>query len=535
MKYTRWLALVLVLAVLLTGCSGLTFDQLLGDLNAQMATPFSEMTYTRPDMGKMEAALQDCCDAAQTSTSKDALIQKAWAFYDLYNTFYTQYNLASIYYYKDLTDAKWEKEYDYCLQNTSNADAMLEEMFYALADSPLKDQLEEDPAFGEGFFDGYAGDSVWDETFLSLLEQETALEKQYLDLCADAQSEEYYSDGHFEKYAPQMAQIYVDLIKTRQQIAEYAGYENYAAFAYESTYDRDYTPVQAERYLKEIENELVPLYRDADIWESFLTLGQSCSEEQAFAYTESCARDMGGTVENAFKLLKTAGLYDLTYSEKKHDISFEVFLTDYAVPYVFVNPSASQQDKLTFTHEFGHFCNDFATSGGITSIDVAEVFSQGLEYLSLCYGEGAGTLEQAKMLDCLKIYVDQAAYAMFEQKVYQLEGDELTVDNVFALYDEIGSAYGFDSLDWDNRDFVLVSHFFTDPMYIISYVVSNDAALQLYQMEKAEKGSGLALFEKELVTEQSCFLAFAEEAGLKSPFASGRLADVRKTLESVLK
>ena len=81
---------------------------------------------------------------------------------------------------------------------------------------------------------------------------------------------------------------------------------------------------------------------------------------------------------------------------------------------------------------------------------------------------------------------------------------------------------------------MLIGHFYTDPLYIISYVVSNDAAFQLYQMEKEEPGTGLALFEQELATEQTYFLSFVEEAGLESPFAPGRVEKVRQLLESVL-
>ena len=32
-------------------------------------------------------------------------MEKVWGFYNLYNTFYTQYNLASIYYFRDMTDS----------------------------------------------------------------------------------------------------------------------------------------------------------------------------------------------------------------------------------------------------------------------------------------------------------------------------------------------------------------------------------------------------------------------------------------------
>lgn len=243
---------------------------------------------------------------------------------------------------------------------------------------------------------------------------------------------------------------------------------------------------------------------------------------------------MGGIIAEAFSLMVDKGLYDITYSDKKYEGSFEVYLTDYYAPFVFVNPSATQQDKLTLIHEFGHFCNDYASGGSIAGVDVAEVFSQGLEYLSLCYGDEAGALAEMKMVDCLRIFVEQAAYATFEHQVYDLEDEDLTAENVYALYDEIGTRFGFDTWSWDSRDFVAIGHFYTDPMYIISYVVSNDAALQLYQMEQKEPGAGLAKYQQELDTEQTYFLAFLQEAGLENPFATGRVKKIKATLDEVL-
>ena len=534
MKYGRWIALVLAVTVLLAGCSGMSFDELISDVGARLVTPFSEMEYVRPNVAAMEKDLQTCCSLAQSGTSKDELMEQVWKVYSFYNTFYTQYNLASIHYFRDMTDTYWEKEYNICAQAAPSVEAMLEEMFYALADSPLKEELEQDEAFGEGFFDGYSGESVWDEKFLELMERETALEEEYYDIVTQYQNIESYSDPAFEECAVALGGVFVKLVEVRQDMAEYVGYENYADFAYAFYHYRDYTPQQAERYLQQIQEELVPLYRQVESRGGAENAGAFCTPEQAFAYAESSAQAMGGVIHNAFKVLRQAQLYDLTYSEKKYDGSFEVYLTDYAAPYVFINPSASQQDKLTFVHEFGHFCNDFASGGSVAGIDVAEVFSQGLEYLSLCYGDEAGTLTEMKMVDCLRIYVEQAAYATFEQEVYQMKDEALTVENVFALYEQIGTSFGFDSWNWDSRDFVLIGHFYTDPMYIISYVVSNDAALQLYQMEQEEAGTGLALYEQELATEQACFLGFVEEAGLESPFVSGRVEKVRQILESVL-
>ena len=209
-------------------------------------------------------------------------------------------------------------------------------------------------------------------------------------------------------------------------------------------------------------------------------------------------------------------------------------MTDYSVPYVFMSPVGSDQDKLSFAHEFGHFCSDYVAGGSIAGIDVAEVFSQAAEYLSLCYGDEAGELEKLKLRDGLRIFVEQAAYSKFEQQVYGLTGEALTVEKVEALYKEIGLAFGFDSWEWDSRDYVLIGHFYSDPLYVISYVVSNDAALQVYQLEKETPGAGRELLQAQLATQEGQLLSFLKAAGLQNPLERGRMAAVRKTFEKSL-
>ena len=62
-------------------------------------------------------------------------------------------------------------------------------------------------------------------------------------------------------------------------------------------------------------------------------------------------------------------------------------------------------------------------------------------------------------------------------------------------------------------------------MYMISYVVSNDLAMQIYQQELESTGAGLSLYEQILSSQDSFLLTFAETYGLQSPFAEGRLQD----------
>ena len=103
-----------------------------------------------------------------------------------------------------------------------------------------------------------------------------------------------------------------------------------------------------------------------------------------------------------------------------------------------------------------------------------------------------------------------------------------TAEKLKQLYDRVGKEYGLDVWAWDSRSFVCITHFFTAPVYIISYVVSNDAALQVYQMELEQQGQGLACLEENLDTQETGLMAFLQSAGLESPFEKGRMEKVAR-------
>lgn len=522
MKQTKMRLVALVLAaMLLCGC-----------MAGSAVIPYAKMEYERPNMTQLQQTLDDACTAARGQDT-DAILEAVYKFYDAYDWFYTCYSLADIRYSGDLTDIYWKQEADYCVQHSTDVDAALETLYYALAQSPCRDALEAD-YFGEGFFDGYEGESQWDETFVAMLTQEAQLQSRYYELSEQSLAYEAGTDEYYDACADGMAQLLVELIVLRQEIAAYCGYGDYAQFAADFYYYRDYTTGQVDALLADIQRELVPLYREissAGVWEAAYA---PCSEAQTLRYVRGAANNMGGTVKKAFRMLESAGLYDIAYSENKYNSSFEVYLTSYWEPFIFMNSSLTAYDQLTLAHEFGHFCNDYASFGSYAGVDVSEFFSQGMEYLSLCYGETPQALIQVKLADSLSTYVEQAAFACFEQQMYRLSAGDLTVQTLYALYDTVAQDYGFDSVGYDMREFVDITHYYTNPMYIISYVVSNDAAMQLYQLEQAESGAGLKLYEENLATQEAYFLAFLDSAGLESPFAAGRIREVKETLESAL-
>ena len=537
MKKKMLAALVLALCLLLTGCK-LDFVGYFQRVQSLLSpgpvmTAFDQMTYTRPDLDKLQSTVDSCCERIASAKDLNEVLTIIYEAYGLLDGFSTAMALSNIYYCKDLTNPYWAEEYAFCTENSATAQAALDQLYRALAKSNFREELEDDQYFGAGFFGDFDGETVYDDVFTQLLTQEAMLEGQYYALWNAAGDMDMYSEEFLANYGAQMEQLYVELIALRQQMAAHSGYESYPEFAYQFYYGRDYTCKQTTSYLADIRAELAPLYRRAYTENMDLQLNY-CTEENTLAYVRSVAYAMGGSIQQAYELMTANGLYDISYSPNKYEASFEIYIRSYRSPYLFMNPTMSDYDKLTMAHEFGHFCCDYVSGGSGAGVDIAEVFSQGMEYLSLCYGANTMELEKLKMVSSLSVMVEQAAYASFEQQVYDLKEERLTVENVRALYQQIGQAYGFDSWGFDARSYVYVTHFYTNPMYVIGYVVSNDMAMQLYQMEREQKGAGLQALQNAFTSRDTDIVTFAQNYGLESPFANGRILRVKETLERVL-
>ena len=514
----KLIALLLVLALLLTGCAL--------PKNWNGYTAYGDMEYTRPDLAAHQAALDAACAAAENAKTLKELENRILEYYAIFDECYTNYNLAYIQYCVDLSDIYWQKEYAFCAENIAQADAGLDALYRALAKSPYRTQLEGEDYFGAGYFDAYEGESLWDETLLTYLEQEAALEDTYYSLCEEAYDVAYYSQEFFEDYAPEMEQLFLELVQLRQEMAAYLGYASYPEFAYDFYYYRDYTPQQAQAYFEAVGQQMVSLYRRVETVQM-----DSCTAADTMEYLRQCAQAMGGEIADAFSLLSSRGLHHILPGENKQAISFEVFLDSYYEPFIFMNPEGTEYDQLTLAHEFGHFANDFVCGGSYAGADVAEVHSQAMEYLSLCYGRDTADLTAIKKADSICVYVEQSAYSLFEHQVYGLTEAELTVENIRELYTQIGMQFGFETREWNVRDYVLITHLFTEPLYMASYVASNDVAFQIYQKELANPGKGLELYRQMLSSQDSYLIAFTENYGLKNPFDPGRVEEICRALD----
>lgn len=523
-KLCKLTAVVLVIC-LLTGCG--IFER----LQPAPKLTFADLAYTRPDMQAIEQLRSEAVETAQEGKRLAAMVSLVQEFYAAYDAFYTNYYLASIYYDCDMTDESWQAEYEFCTNASLQVDTMLDEIYRAMAKSDLRQSLEAPAFFGEDFFVGYEGESPYDEGYMALAERENQLENSYYELYAQTSEGNYTQEEFYETYGQSFAQLYADLIAVRQEMAAYFGYESYAQLAYDMYYYREYSPEETAAYMQEIAAELGQMYRNTYDRAEWNWGAAASVEAAALGYVRKAAQAMGGNIQQAFTQMEEGKFYHISPGSNKYDGAYEVFFSAYGQPFIFAQTYRANVDKLTVVHEFGHYVHDYVCQGTYASLDVREVMSQTMEYLSTLYGED-GAAERYKLLDGLSVLVENACYTLFELRAYELKGEELNPERLAELYEQTCLEFG---LTWDvPLGFTDIEHYFAYPMYVSSYVYSADVAFQIYQQEKAQTGAGLETYNRCLTSHDTYLVEFALTYGLDSPLAPGRAATIRQSLEAVL-
>lgn len=521
---------------------------------------FEDMEYTRPDAAALCKALGELEKLVKDGGSFDEVGAAFEAAYSDYSLFNTMDSLSYIRHTIDLNDEYYETENNWCEEQSPLIEQALEKCYIAMGQSDLRDRLEEE-YFTEDFFDFYDENQIYsNDRVVKLMQKDNDLQAQYMALQSDQTiewngEEVLYEDIigdesldydsylmayqlYYNKYNPQVGEIFAEMIRTRNEIARELGYDTFADFAYSYYYDRDYTPEEAEDYLSDIAAELAPMYFYAVYGAQSTT---PCSTDEVLDLFEKTVYRFGGEFATSYEFMQAYDLMDITDSSSKMPGSYVTYLSSYQMPFLYVSPTGKLDDLLTCCHEFGHFVDGFVNCNGTSSIDCNEIFSQGLEFLSLSRAEldddEREALTTSKVADSLMTFVSQAAYAEFELRAYALPDDQLNTEGLNALFlecmEEFGQSYtGME--DIIAPGWIDIQHFLIAPYYVISYCVSNDAALQIFQLEE-ENGTGLETYRALMSTSSgNTILALLEENGMESPFEPGRVEELADFFEDYL-
>ena len=584
-RVVKVLALTLAL-VLLSGCSlpGVgdlsgSFGSLLSDITdfaSREHNPdgvmFSDMHYSRPDTEKLaediaavEQALEDGAKLKEVEGLLDVCM-------DDYDVFYTMYWLADIYNCKDLRDEYYAAEFEWVDTQSAEISRLFDQMYYACAGSSLGRALEDD-YFWPGFCEEYAdpNDSYYNDETVALMQRESELVSRYREIVADPtvtydgeerSFNELYEElsnaedlasyygylavlmSYYEKYSGPLAEVYIDLMRVRTELAEKMGFASVAEMEYVFSFGRDYKPEDGDVFVSEVKTYLVPLYEWAD--DNGLIYGtsySSLSSEELYAGMQAVANNIGHECPEIFSFMSRYGLYDIEPSAFKADTSYETYLSNYEAPFIFIKPKGTSADLLTFVHEFGHYTDAYVNFNANEALDVAEIFSQALELLSLSHMDGVldareiKALRDGKMGDALDTFIQQSAFAEFESRAHALGPDELTADKLCEIALQAAKDYGFCTPGFEQYYqyfWMDITHFFEYPFYVISYPVSLSVAMQIYDLERQQPGSGMDKYFEILPRDYENFMDTVVNGGLESPFTEGSVASIARLIGDTL-
>lgn len=548
----------------------------LKDYPDRRTVKFEEIEYNRPDIAKIVADFEAAtARISDTSLSFEEKLDGIIALEDSYTNLLTMLSYSSIKKNADTTDTYWNEEYSYISENYPTFSKTLEALFVAAATSDEAERFESE-YFGDGLIEKYRDGGYITEKLVELTTSETALENEYsaistantvitynnaTDTC-DALLSKYestYGSGSKEysrikneimalyekERSEKSVSIYVELVKVRKSIANERGFESYVNHAYDMI-NHEYTEEKMLSFIDEVAEYIVPVWATLESY-VFSTLDNKESTPlDRVSLINGLYRvyeKMDESLLDAYSYMLEYGLYDVNPSnENRFEGSFETYLYAFDAPYLFVSTSGNLNDYGSLSHEFGHFFDNFVNYGSDTSIDLSEVSSTALEYLTFLnlektLGNNARYIHFSLVREALRTFVFQSFYALFEHNVYSLADADISEQNIInAMYqaaDEMG--LNKDALVPDPNsgiyhalDYVLIPHLFLSPCYVESYCTSTAVSLELYFLEKSNTGAGVDVY-LELIDRQGTPLLFEdylEDVGLISPFEDGLVRDL---------
>lgn len=450
---------------------------------------------------------------------------------DLYEAISDQGSIASVLYYCDMADEELKQQHldttDIITEAYDTYMQTIREIY--LLDTPANDVIFE----------------TWTEKELEMLTRYTSevaeLEKRNEEIVVEYQA---LSDSEMEEG---IIPLYKELILNNNRIAQIYGFANYYEYAYEMVYERDYGAQSVEiarAYAQQYFPEAIML-----ALEQFSMRFQELPQKEQMLianFMEGDREDLKEDyLQNYFDSLPAELRQDMmhmqTYDRAVYatdkdarDGAFTTTIGGTPICYY----SNGYTGILTFAHEIGHYSAALNMELGDIPLDLAELHSQGNEWLFIRYMKDVLPYNTYSALRDYKLYMDMATITIsfmvdeFEQIVYTdpnianytLEDFEAAADKVTANY---GGA-GFVSSYITDFQYYWRMVVMEQPIYYISYGVSDLAALNLYTISVNDQAGAIDIYTKltrELDTEKG-FQENLKDAGLAGPFAE----DVYKSI-----
>ncbi|MEG2215545.1 MAG: hypothetical protein RRZ24_00020 [Clostridia bacterium] len=581
----RFVALCISCCMLLLPMSGCTAIRLFQFANEIMITPepqptitpvplpidnrdnirFSEMTYTRPDIGAITEKIDTIMADIQAEKPVAGLMKAYEELQAMYNDAESQMSLAYLLYAFDVTNDTYQQEYTMLQSELTTLDLSMTDVSIALFESSDEAEQTARTEFGEDYVDTvYADETLNDEKIQDLLDAENELITEYdrmtasftlmeggrkwtLDEILGSDTLDYNSftrlyTTYCKAFNVQAGNIYLELLGVRKQIAEKLGYGSYAAYGYD-LFGRDYSITDVKALHAAIKKYIVPVYVNAEDVDTYELYSKRYDQETFLDSLTVAATKFSPALAESLGFMLRNDLYDFSVSAKKMVGSFTTYLPNYNAPFMFSQWTGSSSGVTTVIHELGHFTNYYhnAVAGWSAAdcLDLAEVDSQALEllmmpYYELFYGDQAESAKKDRLLDCMYALVTGCMEDEFQQEVYA--NPSMSLEEINRLYQKLAKEYGLVELyGYTGEEWTLITHTFQTPMYYISYAVSMVPALELWEQSQIDPQIASETYFR--ISNRAPYAGFRQtltDNGLSDVFSETTIARLAKRIQEQL-
>lgn len=493
---------------------------------------YADMTWYIYDAAEL---LDKAARLGETADGKEAADLYDWLMAE-YAKVYTLDNLAYIDFYAHPGD---ETLSDACRQLDSILNEVNDALCTALSDaldgpagSALRSYIGEDKATALVGYDEQT------DRQRKITERVSELTLQY-----NALIMEYLS---YDEETEKIGALYRELVDLHNEEAQSAGYKDYADYAYEASYGRDFTPDDAAALCEAVKpyarQYFGSLYYNEATYADFSADTDLTERELVGLVTQYMPR-VSDDAAKAAAYMEKHGLYFMDSAERVSDLGFTTTLDQYNAPFIYLALYGDQNDIQSMFHEFGHYYDAYVNPVpdlllSVGSLDIFEIHSTGMEALSTgwyedIYGEDAD-LARIRFLDsALYTVFSGCLFDEFQRVVYA--DPTLTPEQISQTFVTIARSYGLRSFGKEfSHYWMQVNHNFESPFYYISYAVSMLASLQIYEMAENDWASA-ADFYNDLVSLGAFDYTYCElldKVGLEC-FTDGLPACVSQAVEDM--
>lgn len=493
---------------------------------------YADMTWYIYDAAEL---LDKAARLGETADGKEAADLYDWLMAE-YAKVYTLDNLAYIDFYAHPGD---ETLSDACRQLDSILNEVNDALCTALSDaldgpagSALRSYIGEDKAAALVGYDEQT------DRQREITERVSELTLQY-----NALIMEYLS---YDEETEKIGALYRELVDLHNEEAQIVGYKDYADYAYEASYGRDFTPDDAAALCEAVKpyarQYFGSLYYNEATYADFSADTDLTERELVGLVTQYMPR-VSDDAAKAAAYMEKHGLYFMDSAERVSDLGFTTTLDQYNAPFIYLALYGDQNDIQSMFHEFGHYYDAYMNPVpdlllSVGSLDIFEIHSTGMEALSTgwyedIYGEDAD-LARIRFLDsALYTVFSGCLFDEFQRVVYA--DPSLTPEQISQTFVTIARSYGLRSFGKEfSHYWMQVNHNFESPFYYISYAVSMLASLQIYEMAENDWAAA-AGFYNDLVSLGAFDYTYCElldKVGLEC-FTDGLPACVSQAVEDM--